>query len=265
MKFRSWISLFLISSLITISSPTPAHAQFFSIGNSDVAPAGEDDDFQLDDDDWDTYVEPLVIKDPYEGYNRWMFKVNDKIYRYLFNPIADVYDFVLPNRAQECVDDFFKNVKTPVPFFNNLFQKKYKRAATVGGRFLVNSTVGIGGLFDPAEYYLKWNEFDEDFGQTLGYYGMGSGPYLILPLLGPSSGRDVLGWLGDYALNPFLWFGIYDVEKEDVFTGLSYLRRVNAYTYRQRDDYETVMVGAIDKYIALQNFYVQIREAKSKE
>lgn len=265
MNLKTTLTFLLVISLLTWGFPPFAHAQFFSIGNSEVVPSSGDDDFQLDDDDWDTYEEPLVIKDPYEGYNRWMFNVNDKIYRYVFNPIENVYDFAVPDRIQECLDDFFKNVKTPVPFFNNLLQRKFKRAATVGGRFLVNSTVGIGGLFDPAEYYLKWNEYDEDFGQTLGFYGMGSGPYLILPLLGPSSGRDVLGWIGDYALNPFLWFGIYDVEKEDVFTGLSYLRRVNAYSYHQRDDYETVMVGAIDKYIALQNFYVQIREAKSQE
>ena len=260
-----WTSAVLICFLFLTASPNSAHAQFFSIGTTEVATPEDDDDFQLDEDDWDAYEPVIVIKDPYEGFNRWMFKVNDKIYRYIFNPISDVYDFILPNRVQECVDDFFKNAKTPVPLVNNLLQGKFTQAATVGGRFLVNSTVGISGLFDPAEYYLKWSEYDEDFGQTLGYYGMGSGPYLILPLLGPSSGRDVLGWIGDYALNPFLWLGIFDVEKEEVFTGLSYLRRVNAYTYRQRDDYETVMVGAIDPYIALHNFYVQIREAKSKE
>lgn len=259
------ISLLIILCLFCCSTPSTAYSQLFSIGNSDGAATVEDDDFSLDEDDWDSYEEPVVINDPYEGYNRWMFKWNDRIYRYIFNPIEDVYDFAVPNRIQECVDDFFKNAKTPIPFVNNLFQKKYKQAATVGGRFLVNSTAGIGGLFDPAEYYLGWNEHDEDFGQTLGYYGMGSGPYLILPLLGPSSGRDVLGWVGDYALSPWLWLGVYDVEKEDVFEGLGYLQRVNAYSYRQRDDYDTVMVGAIDPYIAVQNFYAQIREAKSKE
>lgn len=255
----------LMLAFVLLSAPPQAHAQFFSIGTSEVRSTDEDDDFKLDDDNWDQYEEPVVIKDPYEGYNRFMFRVNDKIYRYVFNPLADIYDFVLPKRAQELVDNFFTNAKSTVPFCNNLFQKKYKHAVTVGGRFLVNSTVGIGGLFDPAERYLHWKKHDEDFGQTLGYYRMGSGPYIILPLLGPSSGRDVLGWIGDYALNPFLWLGIFDVEKEDVFIGLGYLRRVNAYAYRQRDDYDTVMVGAIDHYIALQNFYVQIRQVKSDE
>ena len=258
------IILLLFCAMCVTNVPV-AEAQLFSIGSPKGESSAEDDDFKLDEDDWDSYEEPVVINDPYEGFNRFMFKVNDKVYRYVFNPLSNVYDFVVPKVAQECVDNFFANAKTPVPFANNLFQKKYKQSLIVGGRFLVNSTVGIAGLFDPAESYLNWNKYDEDFGQTLGFYGMGSGPYIVLPLLGPSSGRDVLGWVGDYALSPWLWLGIYDVEKEDVFEGLGYLNRVNAYTYRQRDDYDTVMVGAIDPYIALQNFYVQIREAKSAE
>lgn len=222
------------------------------------------DNFDVDD-DIDFYEENITINDPFENYNRFMFKVNDWVYRRLFNPIAKGYDFIAPKRVQKCFDNLFINAKSTIPFFNNLFQKKYKKAATVFGRFTVNSTVGIGGLFDPAHKYLHWSAYDEDFGQTLGYYGMKTGPYIILPLLGPSTGRDVLGYIGDRALNPFTWLGVYDVDPEEVFKHLPYLQYVNSYAYKQRENYEAVMDGAIAPYAALQNFYVQIRESKIKE
>ncbi|MGE0268702.1 MAG: VacJ family lipoprotein [Candidatus Omnitrophota bacterium] len=222
------------------------------------------DHFDVDE-DIDFYEENITINDPFEDYNRFMFKVNDWVYRRLFNPIAKGYDFVAPKPVQKCFDNLFENAKSTIPFFNNLFQKKYKNAATVFGRFTVNSTIGIGGLFDPAQKYLHWSAYDEDFGQTLGYYGMKTGPYIILPLLGPSTGRDVLGYIGDRALNPFTWIGVYDVYPEEVFEHLPYLQYVNAYAYRQRENYEAVMDGAIAPYAALQNFYVQIRESKIKE
>ncbi len=220
-----------------------------------------DDNFDIDD-DTDTY-EPITINDPYEGYNQFMFKVNDWIYDHLF--LAKAYDFIVPERIQKCFYNLFENAQSPVPFFNNGFQQKYKRSAVVLGRFLVNSTVGVGGLFDPAQKFLHWPKYSEDFGQTLGFYNMKSGPYIVLPLMGPSSGRDVIGLIGDAALSPFLWLGIYEVYPEDVFKYLPYLDRINAYTYKQKDEYDDALEGAIDRYSALQNFYMQIRESRIKE
>lgn len=257
-----WLPAFFLTVFLFGNNVTPASAQ--PAGAADTSSAAVDDNFDIDE-EMDLYEENVTINDPFEGYNHFMFKVNDWVYTRLFNPIAKGYDFIAPKRVQECFDNLFQNAKSTIPFFNNLFQKKYKNATTVFGRFAVNSTFGIGGLFDPAQKFLHWQAYDEDFGQTLGFYGMKSGPYIVLPLLGPSTGRDVVGYIGDRALNPFTWLGVFDVEKEDVFKYLPYLNHVNSYAYKNRENYEAVMDGAIDPYIALQDFYVRIRESKIKE
>lgn len=257
MTFRTILSLFLMLGCLISLNPAYVHAQ-----KNDLSFSEDDFDDELTfDDEWDNLDAPASgISDPFSGYNQFMFKVNDKVYTYVFNPISKVYDKIFPKVVQHGIDNFFSNAKAPIPFFNNLFQGKVKRAATVFGRFAVNSTVGIGGIFDPARAALKWEKHNEDFGQTLGHYGVNSGPYLVLPLLGSSSARDLVGFITDRFLSPTTWFGVYDVEPEDLFDYMPYVRRVNAYAYKQRDAYQRVMADAFDPYSALQDFYVQYRE-----
>jgi len=222
------------------------------------------DNFTLDE-EWDAYDEELVIKDPFEGYNRFMFGVNNNIYKFVLNPLSKVYDFLVPKKIQGSVNNFVRAISTPKRFFNCIFQGKPKGAATELGRLLINSTLGIGGLFDPADRVFNLKQQDEDFAQTLGHYGMGAGTYLIWPVIGPSTTRESFGLVVDSALNPLLWLGIYDVSPEDGFNAITLTKRVNSYSHTTRDAYERLTENALDPYIALQYAFVQNRNKKVKE
>jgi len=227
---------------------------------SGISSENIDDDFDVDD-DWDEYEE-LSVKDPYEKYNRFMFKVNNSIYKTVFTPLSKGYDFLVPRKIQGSVNNFIRLTGTPKRFFNNLFQKKPKSAFIELGRLLINATIGIGGLFDPAKGIFDLEQQSEDFGQTLGTYGMDAGTYIVWPIVGPSTTRDSLGLAVDTALSPFLWLGIYDVDPEEVFRAISATKRVNNYAYDVRDSYNRITESAIDPYIALQNAYIQNRIEK---
>ena len=129
-------------------------------------------------------------KDPFEGFNRSIYKFNDTLDKAVLKPVAKGYRAVLPDPAQKMVHNFFSNIDDIFVTGNDLLQLKFAQAASDFTRVWVNSTFGILGLFDVADRLEKHNE---DFGQTLGYWGVGSGPYLVLPLLGPSSVRDGTG------------------------------------------------------------------------
>ncbi|MEK7787875.1 MAG: VacJ family lipoprotein, partial [Chloroflexota bacterium] len=124
-------------------------------------------------------------RDPLEGFNRAMYTFNDKFDRYLLKPVAKGYRAITPKPVSKSISNFFRNLHDPGIMLNNLLQGKPGQAASDLGRFLVNSTVGIAGLFDVA---TKWGlqKHNEDFGQTLAVWGVGDGPYLVLPFFGPS-------------------------------------------------------------------------------
>ncbi len=132
------------------------------------------------------------VNDPFEPFNRGMFAVNETLDDVVLRPVAVVYSTVLPQPVQDGVANVFGNLDDVFTGLNNILQGKPDRAGKDFGRVLVNTTLGIGGLFDVgARMGLEKN--DEDFGQTLGVWGVGPGPYLVLPLFGPSSGRDAVG------------------------------------------------------------------------
>jgi phospholipid-binding lipoprotein MlaA len=222
--------------------------------------ADEDADW---DDDGDEYT--LKVNDPYENWNRKVFNLNHGLYMHAFKPLSKGYDFIVPQRLQSGFSNVFTNIRMPVRFFNSLFQGKYKGAATEFASFMVNTTAGIGGFLNPAKaMHLK--SYNEDFGQTLAHHGMNEGPFIIWPLIGPSNGRDTIGTLIDNAFNPLFWFGTLDVAIEsDVLRGVRTVKRVNNYSYSIRDNYDALMDGAIDPYIALQNAYINNRNKNIKE
>lgn len=133
-------------------------------------------------------------KDPFESFNRGMYNFNDTVDRAVVKPVAQGYEKVMPSPARTMIDNFFSNLDDVVVTVNDLLQFKFKQAAQDGSRVIFNSTFGIFGLFNVAHRIPKHNE---DFGQTLGYWGVPSGPYLVLPVLGPSSIRDGVGLYGD--------------------------------------------------------------------
>ena len=147
------------------------------------------------------------VYDPWEGFNSTMFDFNYNLDKYFFKPVATGYGWIIPPDAQDSIANAFKNVGFVPRFMNSLFQGKMSVAGIELQRFLINSTIGVGGFFDVAKYVFEIEAPDgEDTGQTLATYGVGSGPYLVLPLLGPTTVRDGFGQLGDAALNPLNYF-----------------------------------------------------------
>lgn len=142
-----------------------------------------------------------VEEDPWEGFNRGVFAFNEFVDRYFLKPVAKAYDWVTPDPVDDSISNVYKNLGEVGNFVNDLLQGKFSEASHDAGRFLVNTTVGIGGLFDPAtKLGLERNE--EDFGQTFANWNLESGPFVMLPLFGPSTVRDALGRIPDAFTSP---------------------------------------------------------------
>ncbi len=159
--------------------------------------------------------------DPLEGFNRAMYGFNDYFDRYLLKPVAKGYRAVMPEFARTGVSNFFSNLKDPGIMVNNLLQGKPKDSASDLGRFLVNSTLGIYGLFDVATH-MGLEKHNEDFGQTFAVWGVPDGPYLVLPILGPSNFRDGFGEIPDWYMLPTT-----HMEEQSTASKLFALRLVN--------------------------------------
>jgi phospholipid-binding lipoprotein MlaA len=197
------------------------------------------------------------IADPFEPFNRAMYHFNDKLYFWVLKPLARGYRMVVPEEARIGVGNFFVNIAFPIRFVNCLLQANFKGAASELGRFVLNTIWGLGGLLDIASHpYIHLAKQDEDFGQTLGVFGLGQGFYINWPILGPSSPRDTLGFAGDLFLHPY-----YFLVPWDVSLGLRAYERVND-TSLSIGDYESLKQAAIDPYVAIRDFYVQYRQKK---
>lgn len=215
----------------------------------------KDDDY---DDEYEDDVPLKGISDPIEGFNRAMFGLNDGLYFYIFKPIGLGLRFILPEPVRVAVRNFFYNLRFPIRFINCLLQFKLEGAGTEFARFLVNSTAGLAGFFDVASKAGIKN-FNEDFGQTLGYWGLGNGFYLDIPFFGPSSARDGIGLIAD----GFMWPPAY----LDPFWWAVAIRLVEALNNVSLTigDYEALKEAALDPYVAVRDAYYQYRETKIKE
>ena len=149
------------------------------------------------------------ISDPFEDVNRKIFWFNDKLDVYAIEPISQVYHDALPEKVRTAVSNFFQNLRYPIFLVSDIFQFKLEQAGNHTARFAINSTIGIVGLFDFASDW-GFERHDEDFGTTLAYYGVSNGPYLVLPILGPSSLRDAFGQVVNISLDP-IWH-IFDLD-----------------------------------------------------
>ena len=138
--------------------------------------------------------------DPWEGFNHSMYNFNYELDKYFLLPIVNTYEFITPTFAQTGVSNFFNNIGEVRTFYNSLLQAKGEKSMVTLGRFVTNSTIGIGGLFDPATSFGLARQ-DEDFGQTLGVWGVGTGPYLVLPALGPGTVRGASGFAVDAGIH----------------------------------------------------------------
>ena len=156
-----------------------------------------------DDEDFDLYEESssTTIYDPFEAVNRKIYIFNDVMDRYFLEHVAKSYRLVIPKEARSLVRNFLVNISLPISATNSLAQGKIDNSLATVSHFLINSTIGIFGIFDIAgEKGVRFEK--EDFGQTLGYYGVGSGAYIMIPILGPSSTRDFTGYAVDKSFSP---------------------------------------------------------------
>lgn len=142
------------------------------------------------------------ISDPFEDVNRVIFDFNDGVDRYLLEPIAKKYYSYIPDIIQDGVTNFFENLRYPQYVISDIIQFKFSQLLTHTGRFITNSTIGIVGFVDVAQD-LGLQKHYEDLGTALAYHGVGHGPYLVIPFLGPKSTKDLLGYVGDQAVHPY--------------------------------------------------------------
>lgn len=171
---------------------------------------------------------------------------------------------MIPVQARVSVKNFYTNIKMPISFFNCLFQSNFKGAGTEMLRFVVNSTIGVGGFLDPAKSRFHINKQERDFGQTLGKYKMEPGTYLVLPFLGPSTSRDAIGLAGDAVLNPLTWVSYFFLTPIESLGNYTY-DSVNDLSIDTGNTYESITKPAIDPYIAVQDAYIQNRKKKVKD
>jgi phospholipid-binding lipoprotein MlaA len=207
--------------------------------------------------------ESVSIADPLQPWNRMWHHFNDKTYFWMFKPMAQGYRFVVPEGFRISFSNFYTNATAPVRIFNSLFQLKINYFFTEFGRFLINTTIGFVGMRDCAKDCFGIKPHDEDFGQTLGHYGVGHGIYLVWPLLGPSSVRDTIGKGADSVLSFTGILSPIDLEVP-VWAGLKTHEIVNDISLRI-GDYERLKDAAIDPYIAIRDGYAQRRKKAVRE
>jgi len=196
--------------------------------------------------------------DPWERRNRGTFRFNEGADRWVVEPIAKGMDFVLPDPVERAIRKFFDNSMIPIHFLNGLLQCKPVSAVEDLARFAINTTIGFAGFFDPATHFgLKAHH--EDFGQTLGYWGVPRGPYLVLPLLGPSSPRDTVGLIADSASLVYPWFvPLY------VSYSIGVGRQLN-WRSLAIDDIAAERRAALDYYVAVRNAFLSYRENQIRD
>jgi phospholipid-binding lipoprotein MlaA len=203
------------------------------------------------------FSEPLVeINDPLEPLNRAFFVFNDRLYFWVLKPVTNVYSAVLPWDIRLIIGNFFANLASPISFVNNILQGEIDDAGVVLGRFLINTTLGIGGLGDPAAVDFDLQPRDADLGQTFGKWGIGEGIYINWPFFGPSNVRDSFGLVGDAYLHPVPWveggFGLT--------AGYIAVDRVNTLSLSP-DVYEELKRISIDPYVAARQAFFDYRRA----
>jgi phospholipid-binding lipoprotein MlaA len=199
-------------------------------------------------------------EDPWEGFNEKMFWFNREVLdRFVLKPAATGWDFIFPDPVQRGVHNFFDNLAVVRRVVNNTLQLKLTGAATELARFTINSTIGVVGFFDVAKDAFGIEQRDEDTGQTFGVWGMGPGPYLVLPLLPPLTVRDGVGYALDVAMTPYTYFIPWWGNLAGTATNTVNERSLNL------DRFERVAESTVDLYGAVRNAYLQRRAAAIKQ
>ena len=200
-----------------------------------------------------------------ENYNRFMTEKNDYLYIEIFKPVANGYNKITNKPIRDGIDNFFYNLAFPLRFVNNILQLEIKDATEEIGIFVINSTIGIFGIFKPAQEYFNLENHNEDFGQTLATYGIGSGCHIVLPLFGPSNVRDIVGMSFNSQVDMIdnnFYNNYYIDNKDAIYTKM--FKKLNE-SPEDIKEYEILKSDAIDLYPYLRDAYEQYREKQIKE
>jgi len=192
-------------------------------------------------------------EDPLESFNRAMYSFNDTLDQAILKPVAQGYNAVLPDPVNKGVSNFFSNLEDIVVVFNDLLQFKFEQALTDTARVFFNTTIGVFGLIDVASG-MDMPKHNEDFGQTLGYWGVDTGPYIVWPFLGPSNVRDTVGFIGDAYVNP-----LYDIEPEGTQNALLVVNVIDTRAGLLSAS-KILKEAALDPYLFVRDAYLQRRQ-----
>lgn len=203
-------------------------------------------------------ADSLAQNDPYEPTNRKMFAANQSLDKHFALPVAKFYNHAVPEPARDGIHNFIYNLNLPVTLANDVLQGEAVRAAQTFGRLAINSTLGIGGVFDVASTMGIPNH-TEDFGQTLGVYGSGEGPYLVVPLLGPAPPRDLAGDVADNFIDPLTY-----ARFSGYYTWMAVRAGVSLVDLRARniDTVEQIERSSVDYYATQRSLYRQYRNSE---
>ncbi|WP_448381807.1 MlaA family lipoprotein [Desulfosoma sp.] len=247
--WRRWVVACVVGAMVFSG---PASTVFTTADQGSAAWArtqADEDESYLED----PFAEKqITVADPLQPINRAFFHFNDKLYFWVLKPLATVYKTFIPTGVRLCVRNAFENVLAPVRIANNVFQLKFQRSAVELARFALNSTLGAAGMFDPAEKEFGLKPYDEDFGQTLGHYGVGNGIFFMWPVFGPSTLRDTVGIAGDYLLDPLSYLPWKDY---GMVEGTKAVNRTSL-TIGQYEDFKA---SALDPYLSMRDAYVNYR------
>lgn len=251
-----FVSVLLLTCINAEVKPTNKNAPKI-IKNSDVSVTIDEnisDEFDEFEDFDIEYTTPQKRFDPLSGYNSAMTSFNDYAYTYAINPVASGYKNVIDKDVRNSVNNVFDNLLAPVRFVNNLLQGKIQNSLEELFRFTVNTTLGVGGFGDAGKEIFGIERHPEDFGQTLGFYGVGSGFPIVWPILGPSNLRDSFGLAGDYFASPMTY-----MDQNTLYYSLNAYERLN-YVSLHLNEYEAIKKDSIELYPYLQDLYETRRD-----
>jgi phospholipid-binding lipoprotein MlaA len=252
-----WFGFALLVGIPGCAEVAPGITQSSAIPESGEPPApfSSDDleDAELSGDEFD-FGADVAPNDPFEGTNRALLSFNQGLARRVFDPMIRGYRFAVPESARRGVHRAFVNLKAPSTLINDLLQLRFMNAAETLGRFLLNTTVGFGGIFDVA-IEAGWQHHEADFGQTLARLGVASGPYLVLPVFGPNTIRDGFGGVIDLFFQPLTYL---IGPAQNLVIGVS-----SGFTTLDAHDssLKALEESSVDYYAALRSAYLQNRAA----
>ncbi len=251
-SFAIVITIFVLLFAVCLTICMPAAV--YAAGNKDNAVQQDEGLF----DEYAVEVNTRHVPDPFYWLNYGMYQFNDKLYFWMIKPVTKGYKAIVPSVLRRDFKNFFYNLLFPVRFVNSVLQGKFSGAGSELKIFIINSSAGCFGFGTPAQDLFKLHNSEEDLGQTFGSYSIGEGFYIVLPVLGPSTLRDLTGNVGDFFLEPVNY-----VRPANLSLGIQAFDRINSVSFKL-GEYKTLKDSAIDPYSAIKDAYIQLRRGKIK-